>query len=84
MVGALAKAGSGHEFVAFVDRPSLEAVSLPEGVVTVPVDVSEAPSRAASATGRRRVGDMLAMARAVARAVDHSASGSCSTQPGCG
>ena len=57
-----------HEFVVFVDRPSLELVSMPEGMETVVVDVSEAPSRAASATGRRRVGDMLAMARAVAKA----------------
>ena len=68
VVEALAKAGSGHEFVVFVDRPSLENVSIPSGMETVAVDVSEAPSRAASATGRRRVGDMLAMSRAVARA----------------
>ncbi len=68
MVEALAKAGSGHEFVVFVDRPSLESVTIPEGMATVVVNVSEAPSRAASATGRRRLGDMLAMARAVARA----------------
>jgi glycosyltransferase involved in cell wall biosynthesis len=68
MVEALAKAGSGHEFVVFVDRPSLQAVSIPEGMGRVVVDVTEAPSRAASATGRRRVSDMLAMARAVAKA----------------
>jgi glycosyltransferase involved in cell wall biosynthesis len=68
MVEALAKAGSGHDFVVFVDRPSLRAVTIPEGMGRVVVDVSEAPSRAASATGRRRVGDMLAMARAVAKA----------------
>ena len=68
VVEALAKAESGHEFVVFVDRPSLDAVSIPEGMATVAVDVSEAPSRAASSTGRRRVGDMLAMGRAVAKA----------------
>jgi glycosyltransferase involved in cell wall biosynthesis len=34
----------------------------------VVVEVGEAPSRAASATGRRRVRDLLAMGRAVARA----------------
>ncbi len=68
VVAALADAGSGHEFVVFVDRPSLESVSIPEGMETVVVEVSEAPSRAASASGRRRVGDMLAMGRAVARA----------------
>ena len=68
VVAALAEAGSGHEFVVFVDRPSLENVSIPEGMETVTVEVSEAPSRAASASGRRRVGDMLAMGRAVSRA----------------
>jgi glycosyltransferase involved in cell wall biosynthesis len=68
VVEALAEARSGHEFVVFVDRPSLEHVSIPDGMETVAVDVSMAPSRAASATGRRRVGDMLAMARAVAKA----------------
>ncbi len=68
VVEALAASGSGHEFVVFVDRPSLEGVRVPAGMETVAVDVREAPSRAASASGRRRVGDMLAMGRAVARA----------------
>jgi len=68
MVEALARAGSPHEFVVFVDRPSLESVSIPEGMARVVVNVREAPTRAASASGRRRVGDMLSMARAVARA----------------
>jgi glycosyltransferase involved in cell wall biosynthesis len=68
MVEALAKADSKHEFVVFVDRPSVQAVSIPERMGRVVVDVKEAPSRAASATGRRRVGDMLAMARSVAKA----------------
>ena len=68
MVEALAGAGSSHEFSVFVDRPSMEEVTVPEGMETVAVEVSEAPSRAASASGRRRVGDMLAMGRAVSRA----------------
>ena len=68
VVAALAKANSSHEFVVFVDRPSVASVNVPEGMNTVVVEVSEAPSRAASAAGRRRVGDMLAMGRAVARA----------------
>ncbi|WP_435008085.1 glycosyltransferase family 4 protein [Tundrisphaera lichenicola] len=68
MVEALAVAGSPHEFTVFVDRPSLESVTIPEGMETVAVEVSQAPSRAASASGRRRVGDLLAMGRAVARA----------------
>ncbi len=68
VVEALARSGSGHQFVAFVDRPSLDSVELPAGVEARVVAVREAPSRAASSTGRRRVGDMLAMGRAVARA----------------
>ena len=67
VVGALASAGSNHEFVVFVDRPSSETVEIPEGVESVVVEVGQAPSVAASASGRRRVGDMLAMGRAVAR-----------------
>jgi glycosyltransferase involved in cell wall biosynthesis len=68
MVGALAKANSVHDFVVFVDRPSLAEVCIPESMETIAVDVREAPSKAASASGRRRVGDMLAMGRAVAKA----------------
>ncbi len=68
VVEALASARSGHELVVFVDRPSSDQVRLPEGVEPVVVEVREAPSRAASAAGRRRLGDMLAMGRAVARA----------------
>jgi glycosyltransferase involved in cell wall biosynthesis len=67
---ALAGAGGGYEFAVFVDRPSLGDVAgaVPGGFETVPVEVAEAPSRAASSTGRRRLGDMLAMGRAAARA----------------
>jgi len=67
---ALAEIPSGHDFVVFVDRPS-EAISarhVPEQFERVVVKVGEAPSRAASASTRRRVRDMLAMGHAVARA----------------
>jgi glycosyltransferase involved in cell wall biosynthesis len=69
-LSALARTTDGHDYVVFVDRPS-EATArehVPSGFDRVAVDVGEAPSRAASATGRRRVRDMLAMGRAVARA----------------
>src|SRR5262245_14192481 len=59
---------SPHEFVVMVDRPSLDHLTLPEGCEVVAVEVSEAPSRAASSTGRRRIRDMFAMGRASARA----------------
>ncbi|HWE38635.1 MAG TPA: glycosyltransferase family 1 protein [Isosphaeraceae bacterium] len=70
VVGALARAGSGHEFVVFVDRPSAEsgASRVPEGFEAIQVDVREAPSKAASAGGRRGLRDLLAMGKAVAKA----------------
>ncbi len=68
IVAALAGAGSGHEFVVFVDRPSIGSVEVPAGMETVAVGVAEAPSRAASATGRRSIADLFAVGRAIARA----------------
>ena len=65
---ALAEIESSHEFVVFVDRPSLDSVAVPARFETVAVEVREAPSTAASASGRRGVRDMLAMGRAVAKA----------------
>jgi glycosyltransferase involved in cell wall biosynthesis len=67
LVEALGATPSRHEFLVFLDRPSSEQVDIPERFRKVVVDVREAPSRAASAKGRRRFGDMLAMGRAVAR-----------------
>jgi glycosyltransferase involved in cell wall biosynthesis len=66
MLAALSEADTPHEFAVFVDRPSCASVEVPGRFETVAVEVAEAPSRAASATGRRRVRDMLAMGRAVA------------------
>jgi glycosyltransferase involved in cell wall biosynthesis len=67
-LAALAEAPSDHEFVVFVDGPSSPGVRVPERFERVVVAVDEAPTRAASAAGRRRVRDLLAMGRAVARA----------------
>jgi glycosyltransferase involved in cell wall biosynthesis len=64
---ALTEAQSAHEFVVFVDRPSAEVATVPDRLERRVVDVREAPSRAASSTGRRSVGDLFAMGRAVAR-----------------
>ena len=58
---------AGHQFTVFVDGPSAEKVEVPAAFERVVVDVGEAPSRAASAQGRRRWRDMIAMGRAVAR-----------------
>src|SRR5690349_10780048 len=67
LLGALAQQSWAHKLLVFVDRPSLEQVTIPEPFATVAVDVREAPSKAASASGRRSVRDLLAMSRAVAR-----------------
>ena len=68
LVQALADAPSPHEFVVFVDRPSLATVEVPARFETIEVAVREAPTRAASADGRRSLRDLFAMGRAVARA----------------
>lgn len=67
ILAAVARIDSGHEFSVFVDRPSLGRAPVPDGFATVPVEVKQAPSRAATAEGRRSVGDMLAFGRAFAR-----------------
>jgi glycosyltransferase involved in cell wall biosynthesis len=67
LVEALSVQPSRHQFCVFIDRPSAELVEIPDAFDRVVVEVSEAPSRAASAQGRRRWRDMIAMGRAVAR-----------------
>ena len=68
LLRALDAAGSRHEFVVILDRPSVGRVVVPGSMAVVPVDVRVAPSVAAAADGRRSLGDMLAMGRAAARA----------------
>lgn len=67
VLSALAEVESHHDFVVFVDRPSADAVEIPDGFRRIIVDVREAPSLAASSQGRRGARDLLAMGRAVAR-----------------
>jgi glycosyltransferase involved in cell wall biosynthesis len=70
LLAALADVHMNHHIYVFVDEPSLAAgaVQVPVAFETVRVPVREAPSRAAGARSRRRLGDLLAMGRAVARA----------------
>jgi glycosyltransferase involved in cell wall biosynthesis len=68
LLDALARQPASHDFTVFVDRPSAPGIEVPQSFGRVVVDVGEAPSRAASAQGRRRWRDMLAMGKAVARA----------------
>jgi glycosyltransferase involved in cell wall biosynthesis len=65
---ALAELDHPHHFVVILDEPSRSEVTLPDSFERIIVPVHEAPSRAASARGRRRIADMLAMGRAVSRA----------------
>jgi glycosyltransferase involved in cell wall biosynthesis len=67
LLDALARQAADHRFLVFVDGPSAGEVEVPGPFDRVVVDVGEAPSRAASARGRRRWRDLLAMGRAVAR-----------------
>jgi glycosyltransferase involved in cell wall biosynthesis len=68
LLDAMGRHHGPHQVVVIVDRPSAAAVALPEQFERVVVDVREAPAAAASAQGRRRLWDMLAMGRAAARA----------------
>jgi len=68
LLAALGRLAPPHEIVVFLDRPSAETVSVPSAFETVLVEVGEAPSRAASASGRRRLADILGFSRAAARA----------------
>jgi glycosyltransferase involved in cell wall biosynthesis len=67
LLEALARQPTQHRFTVFIDRPSTPSVGIPPRFDRVIVDVSQAPSRAASAQGRRQWRDMFAMGRAVAR-----------------
>ncbi len=64
---ALSQAESPHEFVVLIDMPSYESVTIPPKFEPAIVEVREAPSKAASASGRRSVRDLLAMGRAASR-----------------
>lgn len=67
-LAALSAAGSPHEFVVFIDKPSADFVKIPERFERRVVEVAHAPSLAASSQGRRSIADMFAMSRAVSRA----------------
>jgi len=67
LLDALSRQTTEHQFTVFVDQPSAEKVSIPGAFEPAIVPVREAPSRAAGSRGSRRLGDMIAMGRAVAR-----------------
>ncbi|HYN80286.1 MAG TPA: glycosyltransferase family 1 protein [Gemmatimonadaceae bacterium] len=68
IVTAMAALAPENEFICFLDRKAADVFSLSESNVRpIVVDLREAPVVAASAAGRRGLGDILRMTRAVAR-----------------
>lgn len=67
LLSALAARDEGNEYLMFMDRESAAGNDLPPGMQAVVVPLSEAPGKAASASGRRTIADLLRMSRAVAR-----------------
>lgn len=65
IVNALLTSDTQHDFVAYVDVTTAREHRMPAGAHVVTVETAEAPTRAASASGRRRLADLRAMARAV-------------------
>jgi len=67
MLTALLAMDSENEYVFFMDTLTAGSVRLPDNAKQVLVKLSEAPTQAASADGRRGVMDMLRMGRRVSR-----------------
>jgi glycosyltransferase involved in cell wall biosynthesis len=67
MLKALLAQDSGNDYLFFMDSFTAEADDFPDNIEKCIVTLSESPTQAASAEGRRGVGDMLKMGRAVAR-----------------
>lgn len=57
-----------HQIIVIIDSPSALEVAIPDGMECVKVEMAKPPSVAASARGRRRLVDMLALGKAVAHA----------------
>jgi glycosyltransferase involved in cell wall biosynthesis len=67
MLSALLEADHDNQYVFFMDSFMAQDPTIPERVERRVVELSAAPTQAASADGRRSVADMLKMGRAVAR-----------------
>lgn len=64
---ALARRQDGNEYVLFLDPEGAKASDLPAGFKKVVVRTGQPIAQAASASGRRSLGDLWRMARTVAR-----------------
>lgn len=68
LLGAFLSSARRHELDLFVDAATADSVSLPEGARVVVARTREAPARAASASGRRSLSDLLVFSLAMSRA----------------
>ncbi len=67
MLSALLARDTVNEYVFFMDSFMVGASDFPDNIERRVVELSASPTQAASADGRRSIGDMLKMGRAVAR-----------------
>lgn len=67
LLRALARRDDGDRYVLFVDPETARQPDLPDRFEVVVVPTRVAPAQAASASGRRALGDLWRMGRAVAR-----------------
>src|SRR5215218_2092647 len=65
---ALLRQAGEHRYVGIVDRESAGRSEFPAAIDIVEVELSESPTQAASADGRRRLSDVWRMSRAAQRA----------------
>jgi hypothetical protein len=67
MVGAIARLETRNEYALFVDRQTAAEARFPSNCRVVVGQTTEAPAKAASASGRRSMRDLLIMRRLIAR-----------------
>ena len=67
MLTALLEIDRDNDYLFFMDSDTARATDLPKRAEQVVVELSASPTQAASAEGRRSLGDMLRMGRAVSR-----------------
>ncbi len=67
LLGAVLANDNQNEYVFFIDSETAGSSKMPANVKTIVADAQVSPMEAASASGRRSVGDLWAMSRAVLR-----------------
>jgi glycosyltransferase involved in cell wall biosynthesis len=67
MLNALLEQDSDNEYVFFMDSFTASQSEFPPGVTQIVTEISESPTQAASADGRRGLRDMITMGKRVSR-----------------